>query len=175
MYLSPLSNKSSRIWAVGVTLCPFLLKRNSRYALFSSCSLWVLFQGALVEFAHIGRFVCCFVLLSPFKMDFPEENAGLYLPELQREGLQSPRVAGRLVFFILPKSSLCRGRGLVNSQPSGSLEMPGDCRLASLRETVSWSCPEEQGAWHGLTWLLNQLQLWHLSSSCSMRIHFTPP
>lgn len=115
--------------------------------------------GALVEFAHTGRFARCFVLPSPFKMDFQEENVGLYLPELQREGLQSPEVAGRLVLFIpLPKSSLCGCPGFVNSRPSGLLEMPGDCLLASLRETASWSPSEEQGAWHGLTWLLNQLQ-----------------
>ena len=41
---------------------------------------------------------------------------GLYLPELQREGLQSPEAASRLVLFIpLLKSSLCGCRGPVNS------------------------------------------------------------
>ena len=62
--------------------------------------------GALVEFAHTGRFARCFVLPSPFKMDFQEENVGLYLPEEARKWISSPlespeRNVSLLTMFVL--------------------------------------------------------------------------
>ena len=54
------------------------------------------------------RKICVFCASVTVLNGFPGGECGVYLPELQREGLQSPEVAGRRVLFIpLPKSSLC--------------------------------------------------------------------
>ena len=72
------------------------------------------------------RKICVFCASVTILNGFPGGECGVYLPELQREGLQSPEVAGRLVLFIpLPKSSL---RG---------------CKvLLTLGPQVHWRCQE---------------------------------
>ena len=64
------------------------------------------------------RKICVFCASVTVLNGFPGGECGVYLPELQREGLQSPEVAGRRVLFIpLPKSSLCGCKVLLTLGP----------------------------------------------------------